>query len=744
MGEFRNPTMQFFDGTPIDHYRRKIEDILDNFSIYRLRQLRGKCLSIDIDLQHLITTNSLLIEILFKEPRKTLDKMGDVFKDVVIELGGEAYNNITDYYTRIYNLSENEKYKIRSLGSFHAERLIVIEGMVTKTSQVKPLLKKGVYECKICHETFSVSQTKIGQYISPSSEFQRCPNTSCRSGRREFSNVEIITKQSKKIDWQMVVVQEPPEDLPAGTVPRAIETIFTGDYVDKITPGVRVRITGILYYRPEFNPKRDASKDPTFERFIDVVYAKEVLKEEMDDDITEVDESVILELKEREDLEDLVVNSIAPHMYGYKEIKHGLALMVFGGVRHHDKITGKRERGNIYILLAGDPGTGKSEMLKYSKELSPKRYSYVSGKAVTLAGLTAGIVKDKNQIMSLEAGATVLSSDGILALDEFDKLNKPAEDSLLQVMVNEEVAISKAGIQATLPARCAIIAAMNPKHIRYQWDISFAENMNLDETISSRFDLIFLMTDNPNEEWDREYAKRIYNMFDNEDRETIEEERVTDIIPRDLLVKYVMHAKDNYRPKMTKEAKDLAVKYYIDLRSSSYGTVDAGGFLADRRTPNTIRRLAEANARLNLRNEVLPHDVEVVYNLYQYSLDKIARDEWGEIDIDVIKGMGRKKQNIAVKMKKMIKELEKEADTTEEYTRQSGVPLEIIKNRAIAEKILIEQEGVNIDEQLKSVLNNLIKTQDLYCPMDGSSSEEVTYKTIGLKRTIVRPKKKGK
>ncbi len=727
----------FIDGTPKNYYRRKIDRLIEEFRSSDIGKVVGRSISIDIDFQHIISEPRLtqLAIKLLKEPKKTLEILGKKFKDVFKEVGGNIYSEITYYNVRFFNLPEEQKQKISSLGTAHIEKLITIEGMVTKVSQIKPLLKEGTYECPRCHEVFAVRQPKIGEYVSPSAIIGSCRNLQCRTTR--LSDVQIIPRMSKTIDWQMIYIQEPPEELEAGMTPRAIEGILTGDYVNKVTPGVRVEITGILYLRPDFNPGRSSKRNATFDKFIDIIYIREISSKEIEEELTDEDIKLIKELAKREDIEELIVNSIAPHIYGYKEIKHGVALMLFKGVDHKDRRTGKTERGDIFILLAGDPGTAKTEFLKYVGVIMPKRYAYVSGKQATLSGLTAGIVKDRNNIMSLEAGATVLASGGIVAIDEFDKLSNDAKDSLLQVMVNQWVSINKAGINAKLPAKCSIIGAMNPKYIRYNWKKSFVENMNLDETIASRFDLIFLITDKPDEQWDREYVRRIYDIFDYEDDGNNDNENnlfESDIIEKDILVKYIRYARENIRPKMSEEAKKLAIQFFINLRTDLYKFGNVGNFIADRRTPNTIRRLAEANAKIRLSDIVTEHDVVVAYNLYQYSINEIARDEFGDIDLDTVLGMGRKKQNSLIAIKNIVEMLENELIMSGSRSEFKGVPYKMIKELVIKDKILRKTKDLTIDEQLKSILNTLVQKNDLYMPSPDGYDGDVTYRVIGFKK----------
>lgn len=914
----------FMDGLSVNLYSEKVARLLEEYDPFQERKSVGVSLEIDMNhIRQIPRFGDHIITKIFQTPKETLKSLGECFKEVVFSIHGlDVEDLIPDYHIRVHNISDTYHSKIRNLGSYYTERLVHVTGMVTRISEIKPVLKEGTYQCPMCNETFEIIQEKPGQYTSPVSKWKICPNPECNN--RQIKDFTLIERASKLIDWQISYLQEPVEDLPAGTTPKGIDIIFTDDYVEKISPGVRVDITGILYFRPAFNPgKSEAGKDPIFNKFIDVVYIKTISAEEISEDISADDINEILRLKEgRTDLEfeSLVVNSIATSMYGYKEIKHGIALLMVGGVEHSIQGEGRKERGDLNILLAGDPSTGKSvngsekiyiktnevwgqqpigdfidrimannhdkvkkmnrseilkieakdelftlgmdpvdlkvkkskltevsrhetesliklttssgrtimttpehsfttlegeelkvmshkdltvgsllpvakkitlengtlhykskifweeiskiepfnsktkvydlgtehghfviaesniithnsQLLYYVKDLSP-RNAYVSGKKSTAAGITAGIVKDRrNDVMTLEAGAVVFASGGVCLIDEFDKVRGEDLDSLLEVMVSQKVSINKAGIQAVLPAKCSILAAMNPKFLRYRHDLNFSENMNLEETISSRFDLIFLLTDDPQEDFDNKYSDWVLDMWDDpEDNDhrisENSEQEEQETIERRLLMKYIRYAKDFIAPTMTREAKLRTKEYWLELRRASYG---GNAMTADRRTLNTIRRLGEANARLCLRDEVTSHDIEVAFNLYQYSLRQIGMDNLsGEADLDAVRGMSHSKQNISVKVIKIIKELIEEADTTDDYTARGGVPFSIIFERVLEKRILIPQEGKDTEGQLESILNGLYENGSILRPKDGTSSSEATFKPTPIRRNIKR------
>lgn len=755
LGEIETDIDTFLDEKPLTYYRDKIENIFEDATPQTILELRNKGIGIDLNVQHLMELGSEelmdLRGLLEKEPKKTIDRMNGAFKEVVINLSGDV--GITEFYVHPYNIEnpylvneQSHKIKVRALGKQHSEHLVIVEGTITKASPVKPLLREGTYQCLSCNNEFSTTQPKLGQYIAPNAIYKRCPNAQCRS--KNLSTIQIIENRCKVTPWQLLTIQEPPEELPSGSTPNAIDLVCLGDYVDKVSPGVKIEATGILYLRPDFNPARSSHTNPEFDFFVHVLHIKENLEDEVNIEITDEDMEEIERIKNLEDdkiRERFIVNGISPSMYGNYPIKHGIALQQFGGVEHKIKGEKRTERSQIHILLAGDPGTAKTNMLSYTKELNPRRWSYALGSKTSLAGLVAGIVKHpKSGVLVLEAGACVLASGGTMCLDEFAELDKIAKNALLEVMVNRQVSINKAGIQAKLPAECSVLAAMNPQYRRYKRGKTFGENMDLDDAIASRFDLIFLMLDEADKDFDSEYMDHIFDVYEDDIEEDSTEDQ-EESISKELLLKYIQVAKE-LRPKLTIEAKEHIKQYYIDLRSTQYGIEEESGRYADRRTPHTIRRLAEANAKLNMRNEVTPRDVDVVFDLYQHALKEIAKDPFGGYDIDAVSGITTKKYNISEKVKGVLLELEEDAETSEEYTKQTGVPFSVLLEKCLEEKILVRREGVDVASQLESVLNTMVKLGDVVQPLDGSSSKEPTYRMMKkvVKRTITRKKDRQK
>ena len=362
-------------------------------------------LSLIVDFEDVLSFDSALAERLIEDPRLTLKAARDALREVVKVENAEYASKVPEFFVRVRRLPENLKVSIRRLRAAHLEKLISIEGIVTKISPVKQLLSEAVFRCKECGEEVTVPQS--GEKLERPTQ---CPT--CAAEGRKRSDFELVLEKCKFVDWQKFVLQERPEELPPGQLPRSIEVVATHDLVDVVRPGDRATITGVLTVAPEKSMK---TQPPIFQMFLEANNIEVASKENLDVELTPEDERKILELSRRGDVRELIINSIAPSIFGYKEIKKAIALLLFGGVPklHPD---GVRVRGDIHILLIGDPGTAKSQLLRYVAAIAP-RGVYTSGKGSTAAGLTAAVVREKSTgDFFLEAGALVLADGGIACL----------------------------------------------------------------------------------------------------------------------------------------------------------------------------------------------------------------------------------------------------------------------------------------------------------------------------------------
>ncbi|MFH0815992.1 MAG: minichromosome maintenance protein MCM [Methanobacteriota archaeon] len=413
-----------------------------------------------------------------------------------------------------------------------------------------------------------------------------------------------------------------------------------------------------------------------------------------------------------------LVQSISPTIYGLPIEKESLALQLFGGVEK-DMPDGTHIRGDIHILLVGDPGVAKSQLLRYISKLTP-RGIYASGKSSSSAGLTAAAVKDDfgEGRWTLEAGALVLADRGVACIDELDKMTEQDRSSMHEAMEQGTISVAKAGITATLRARCALLGAANPKLGRFQQTEGFglAEQINLPPTLLSRFDLIFTMSDKPDKERDDQIAdhiikshlvgerKRRVEAGDEYEHSKELDEMNRSMLPTidpQLLRKYVYHAR-TVHPIMSEDAMKTIKDYYLSVRSGSGKDMKAVPITA--RQLEACIRLSEASARGRLSNEVTADDADRAIKIFKEFMNRVIGLGGGSFDIDVIAtGMPRSQVDQMNRLLAIIRDLEP--------GNRHGAPLEEIKRQA-------EESGIPVD-RVESLLKRGSRDMGIYSPREG-------------------------
>jgi replicative DNA helicase Mcm len=523
--------------------------------------------------------------------------------------------------------------------------------------------------------------------------------------------------QSEFVDSQKLRVQESPEGLRGGETPQSIDVDVEDDITGNVTAGDHVTVTGVLHIE---QVTQGQEKTALFDLYMDGVTI-EIEDEEFEDmDITDEDIAEIVELSNDPDIYEKMVGSIAPAIYGYEEEKLAMVLQLFSGVTKHLP-DGSRIRGDLHLLLIGDPGTGKSQMISYVEQVAP-RSVYTSGKGSSAAGLTAAAVRDDfgdGQQWTLEAGALVLADKGIAAIDELDKMDSGDRSAMHEGLEQQKISVSKAGINATLKSRCSLLGAANPKYGRFDQYEPIGEQIDLEPALISRFDLIFTVTDQPDPEHDSRLAEHILKTnyagelhtqreenpnseFTEEQVENVTEEVAPDI-DAELLRKYIAYAKRNVYPTMSDEAKDAIEEFYVDLRSK--GADEDAPVPVTARKLEALVRLAEASARVRLSDVVEEQDADKVIEIVRDSLEDIGVDpETGEFDADVVETGTSKSQRDRIKsVKALIGDIEEEYD--------EGAPIEEVLDRA-------GEVGMDEDKAEKEI-ESLRKKGELYEPVQG-------------------------
>ncbi len=544
-------------------------------------------------------------------------------------------------HVRFVNLPESVSFKIKDLRSEYLGRLILVEGIVRRASEVRPEIVKTVWECDRCGERISLFQT--GLNLAKPSE---CSNFAC-SNRKDF---RLADKDFG--DFQRIVLEENPDKLEGSEQPSRLSIILRHSLVDPtfrkhVMPGNIVRVSGILKEMP-IKAAGDGGKK--YDIFLEANHLESLYQEFQEIQIDPEDERLIKDIAAGNPWK-LIVSSMAPSIYGHEKIKEAVALQLFGGVRKK-RMDGTWSRGDIHLLLVGDPGAGKSQILKFISSVAPKS-RYVSGKGASAVGLTATVVKDEfMKGWTLEAGAIVLANGGVACIDEMDKISREDVFALHEAMEQQSITVAKANIFATLNAQTSILAAANPKFSRFDLSTPIAEQIAMPETILSRFDLIFPVKDIPNPDVDERLANFILAM--NKDPE-----KAKPPLDTETLRKYVAYARNRIHPRLNEEAVRVIKDFFVGLRSQY---ADGSSVPISPRQLEALVRLSEASARLHLRSIATKEDAQRAVELMKYTLFQLAYDaETGRLDIDRMESAtpASKRSKIVVVLD-LLKDLEKE------------------------------------------------------------------------------------
>ncbi|MDE1815402.1 MAG: minichromosome maintenance protein MCM [Thaumarchaeota archaeon] len=555
------------------------------------------------------------------DPDEILHAFSGAIKDILKERFSQYAEKIRhDIRARISNYPAQ-----RSLREVNAEvigKMISVSGMVVRSSEIKPLAKELVYICPEGHQTKRIQEKGL-EFKEP---------LKCDNGKCTHRDLDLNPEQSKFIDFQMVRLQELPEDLPPGQLPHYLDVTVLQDLVDNARPGDRVILTGIVRIEQEHIPSMKGKSGIYRLRVqgnnIEFLGGKgnKSSRSTEREEISPDEEKIIKSLGQNSDIYDRLVASFAPHVHGHDIIKESILLLIVGSTQKL-LADGAKIRGDINVFLVGDPGTAKSEMLKFCARIAP-RGLYTSGRGSTAAGLTAAVVRDKIGIMMLEAGAVVLGDQGLVCIDEFDKMKPEDRSALHETMEQQSVSIAKGGIVATLNARTSILAAANPMYGKYDPFKNITENVNLPVPLLTRFDLIFVVRDIPSKERDTRIARHILNLHRTTGADT------KSLIDVDILTKYLTYAK-RFDPILTPEAEDKILQYYMTMRN-----VESEGMITV--TPRQLEglvRLATARARLLMKTQVEGEDAERAIFLIQSMLQDAGVDvNTGKVDLGVLQG----------------------------------------------------------------------------------------------------------
>jgi len=683
MGESRESPyvgkfLEFFEA----NYKKEIERLVETYPDKR---------SLDTDFKLLEQFDIELADALLDGPDVLLEAAQQAIEQIEIPaLEIEKFSP----HVRFFNLPKEHEPLVRAIGANQLGKLIAVEGVVRQITTVMPKLKEAVWKCRHCGNTYKKIQD---------SQQLKMPSF-CECRHRDF---DLVPEQSEFVDSQKIQIQEPLEKLKGNEQASILDIYVSDDLVNRISAGDKTRFVGVL----RLYPSKD--KKTVYGRYLEASHLEETQREFDEVEINPEEEAEIKKLAESKEAYQNLVKSIAPAIYGHEDVKESIILQLFGGVKK--ALPGNQKiRGNIHVLLVGDPGTGKSQMLQAADNIAPKSI-YTAGKTTSGVGLTASAVKDDfgEGGWTLKAGALVLSSGGICMIDELDKMDAEERSAMHEAMEQGMISIAKAGIVTRFKSDTSILAAANPKMSRFEQYTPFIEQINLPPTLISRFDLFFMIKDVLDKTRDEaitahilkthkggeliSQAKKKGKALKKEDEEEIQALSAPLISP-ELLGKYISYARQNTFPVMSKEAIQAISEFYIGLRDIGR---KEGSYAATHRQLEGLVRLSEASARVRLSDVAGKQDAERAIRLVKASLSDVVTDpETGKIDYDII--MTGQTHTQVTNMRKILSIVKEKAK------EQDNVPLQ---------EVLDEAEGSGINrERARDLIAKLEKNGELYRP----------------------------
>ncbi|CAH2352835.1 DNA replication licensing factor Mcm4p [[Candida] railenensis] len=690
---FRDFLMSFKmkDRKILDEQHQLIDPQEDN-ELYYINQLNNMrdlgVTNLNLDAKNLLSypsTRKLYYQ-LINYPQEVIPIMDQTVKDCMVSLVMDNNNNFsgennnvdeieTNIYTiRPYNINAIER-GMRELNPNDIDKLVSVKGLVLRATSIIPDMKVAFFKCNACDHTIAV---EIDRGVI--SEPTKCPREVCG----QTNSMMIIHNRSSFADKQVIKLQETPDLVPDGQTPHSINLCVYDELVDSCRAGDRIEVCGIFRSLPvRINSKQRALKN-LYKTYLDVVHIQKIDKKRVGADvstlpssekleiqkqqkssaesslaevedvrpITDSEKAKIKEISERPDLYEVLARSLAPSIYEMDDVKKGILLQLFGGT-NKTFTKGGRYRGDINILLCGDPSTSKSQILQYVHKIAP-RGVYTSGKGSSAVGLTAYITRDiDTKQLVLESGALVLSDGGICCIDEFDKMSDSTRSVLHEVMEQQTISIAKAGIITTLNARTSILASANPINSRYDPNLPVTANIDLPPPLLSRFDLVYLILDKVDEKIDRQLARHLTDMYL---EDTPDKVNANFVLPVEFLTLYIQYAKEYYNPVMTEEGKQELVKCYVEMRKLGDDSRSSEKRVtATTRQLESMIRLSEAHAKMRLSDRVELSDVKEAVRLMKSAIKEYATDPiTGRIDMDMVQTGTTSAQ------RKMQEDLEKE------------------------------------------------------------------------------------
>ena len=616
--------------------------------------------------------DSALADLLLERPEEVVAAGQRAMRELLPVMGPDSEG----LRLRVVGLPATAHRLIRAIRETDLNRFLGIDGIVRRVTEVRPQIRDAVFECIACRTEFHEPQDEASFVFREPLE---CPESQGGCGKTQGrTRFRLVAEESTYVDAQRIEIQEHPETLHHGAHPQGLSVLLTEDLTGKVLPGNRIILNGVLKSFQRASASRGGViRNTTFDLMV-LGNSYESKAVEYDEIAISPEETALIEsFRGDPTVVDKLVLSLAPTIKGMEEEKEAIALQLFGGVekRHSDGI---RVRGDIHVLLVGDPGVAKSQLLRYVADVAP-RGIYTSGKGATAAGLTAAAVKDDfaGGRWVLEAGMLVLADGGMAMIDELDKMSAEDRSAMHEVLEQGTVSIAKAGITSTLNARCPVLAAANPKWGRFTNDRTIAEQLDLPPTLLSRFDVIFSIKDVPDQARDRRLANKI--LASHLEVETGVEgsagaRGAGAPFPPDLLKKYIAYARRNVRPVLTVDALTTLEDYYVKVRRQ--GEEPNAPVPITARQLEALVRLSEAAARARLSSTVSVEDAKRATGIMENFLRRVSMTEEGKLDIDLtVTGTShsqRERFEIAQRVMRELMEDHGGFFTVEQYREAAG------------------------------------------------------------------------
>jgi len=714
-------------------YRKQMDDEIPNpieddelHYVNELNSMRNSLsTNLNLDAKNLLSfeqTKKLYYQ-LQNYPQEVIPIMDQTVKDCMVSLIVENNidHDISDIEGRIYKIRpfNVETHRgMRELNPEDIDRLVSVKGLVLRSTPIIPDMKVAFFKCNVCDHT-TVVEIDRGVIQEPTV----CPRPACA----QPNSMVLVHVRSSFADKQVIKLQETPDNVPDGQTPHSVSLCVYDELVDSVKAGDRIEATGIFRSIPVRVNSRQRAMKSLFKTYLDLVHIRKTDKRRMNidasttvdgkqpqnqdiDEVRKITEDEVQKIKDtaaRPDLYELLSRSMAPSIYELDDVKKGILLQLFGGT-NKTFTKGGKYRGDINILLCGDPSTSKSQLLQYVHKIAP-RGVYTSGKGSSAVGLTAYVTRDiDTRQLVLESGALVLSDGGVCCIDEFDKMSDVTRSVLHEAMEQQTISIAKAGIITTLNARTSILASANPINSRYDPNLPVTSNIDLPPPLLSRFDLVYLLLDKIDERTDRHLAKHLTSMYLEDTPDNVS---TTEILPVEFLTLYISYAKENFQPVLTEEAKDELVKSYVDMRKMGDDSRSSERRItATTRQLESMIRLAEAHAKMRLSEKVELSDVREAVRLIKSAIKDYATDPiTGKIDMDLIQtGQSSAQRRLKEDLSKVVFEI------LEQY---SG---ELISFPEL-QKILNEQSQDPVENnELSDVLTRLVNQDKIVVNGEGS------------------------